>query len=516
MNWVVATVGMLHRFNGVVVDDIVGVTCDVQMTGVDRVVGTLPGMQLLRTTNLTHSSQYYDASCLHTYKVYPRATRRVVCNDPYNSYQRYLDQSRFKEAWEAMTTDASSTFVVIVDAGIGDHFELPIAARFPLATENLGHHATYVAGTVASSANGVALCGASPYTQLVDINLLARDFLGDASEALAFTGEHGQWKAVYCNSWGPLDDGRCEKPGHLLHSALDAGIENGRGGYGNIYIFAAGNGGKQENMNDDGYANLPHTISVAALNGFSSAYFSEWGSAITLSAPGYQMLTTSTNNNFAYFSGTSASAPLVAAAASLIIATKSDLSWRDVQEILMMSAAPVGSRDDFRTNAARFSFSHVFGAGQLDAHMAVKLAARWQPLPTRKNTTVMHSFSGATLPLITVLPIAVSLRTEHVRLCINATHRGTRYGDGSTVGVVLISPSGTRAVLAKPTTRVSIVAGCSYDDWCFTSLVQWGEPSEGMWKVSIEDIAPVSQELAHVSLTVFGSDATYGFVGCRT
>lgn len=517
MDWLILlAAGLVHRHNGVPVDELIGVKCNVSSRTNDVVVGTLGRMDIVRTTNLSHSIAKYGAGCVRSFKVHTRVTRQAVgCDDPYVSYQDYLYQSRFVDAWRHVAEkDGSSTYVIVVDDGIGDHFELPIAASFPLAAHNLGYHATRVAGAVAAQSNGVALCGASPNTSLVDINLLARTFLGDASEALAFTGDHEQWNAVYCNSWGPIDDGRCEKPGALLRDALSRGIVQGRGGLGSVYVFAAGNGGKKENMNDDGYANLPHTIAVAGLNGENSAYFSEWGAAITLSAPGYQMLTTDDKNSFTYFYGTSASAPLVAAAVSLMLSTNPSLTWRDVQEILMMSAAPVGTPDDFTVNTARFAYSHIFGAGQLDASVAVQMASKWVPLPRQVNETSAADFEATPLPRLFLFPIGATFRTEHVSACVRIRHSGMATGDGSTVGVVLVSPLGTRSVLTKPTTRVSMVAGCSYDEWCFASLAHWGEQSSGVWKILAEDSGTVSQVASRVSLTVFGSHASHGFAGC--
>lgn len=517
MDWlVVALVGFVHRHNGLSVDELVGLKCGLNVNNSDVVVGNLGDMKVIRTMNLSQSIADYGANCVESYEVHTRVTRAITCDDPYISYQNYLYESRFTDAWTYVPDGvSSSTYVIVVDDGIGDHFELQIAASFPLASTNLAYHATRVAGTVASQANNIALCGASPLTQLVDINLLARNFLGDASEALAFTGVHEQWNAVYCNSWGPMDDGRCEKPGTLSRSALKRGVTIGRSGLGSIYVFAAGNGGKSENMNDDGYANLPHTIAVAGLNGKNSAYFSEWGSAITLSAPGYQLLTTSKNNNFAYFYGTSASAPLVAAAISLIIGMRPDLSWRDIQEILMMSAAPVGRNEDYDVNAAQFPYSHIYGAGQLDASMAVQLASYWQPLPAQLNVTVVNDMTPLGLPRLFMIPIVSSLRTEHVSVCVDIRNTGMTTGNGATIGAILVSPVGTRSVLTKPTTRVSAVAGCSYDDWCFTSLANWGEQSSGVWKILVEDSASIPQAIHRISLTVFGSDASYGFSGCK-
>lgn len=512
---VVALVGLVHRHNGLSVDELVGLKCDLSVDNSDVLVGNLGAMRVIRTLNLSQSIAHYGVNCLESYEVHTRVTRAITCNDPYMSYQNYLYQSRFTDAWTYVHDDASPTYVIVVDDGIGDHFELPIVASFPLASTNIGYHATRVAGTVASQANNIALCGASPHTQLVDINLLARSHIGDASEALAFTGDHEQWNAVYCNSWGPMDDGRCEKPGALSRSALDRGVTDGRSGLGSIYVFATGNGGKNENMNDDGYANLPHTIAVAGLDGDNSAYFSEWGAAITLSAPGYQLLTTSDKNQFAYFHGTSSSAPLVAAAISLILGMRPDLSWRDIQEILMMSAAPVGTTQDYSVNAAHFPYSHIFGAGQLDASMAVQMASYWLPLPEQLNVTVVSEVTPLTLPRLFMIPLVSSLRTEHVSACVRIRHPGIATGNGATIGIILVSPVGTRSVLTKSTMRVSMVAGCSYDDWCFTSLANWGEQSSGVWKLLVEDSASPPQSIHRMSLTVFGSDMSYGFSGCK-
>ncbi len=41
------------------------------------------------------------------------------------------------------------------------------------------------------------------------------------------------------------------------------GINKGRYGYGNIYVFASGNGGQRnDNCNFDGYANSIYTLTV--------------------------------------------------------------------------------------------------------------------------------------------------------------------------------------------------------------------------------------------------------------
>lgn len=48
-----------------------------------------------------------------------------------------------------------------------------------------------------------------------------------------------------------------------LQEALELGTSHGRYGYGNVYVFASGNGGQmKDNCNFDGYANSIYTLTV--------------------------------------------------------------------------------------------------------------------------------------------------------------------------------------------------------------------------------------------------------------
>jgi len=49
----------------------------------------------------------------------------------------------------------------------------------------------------------------------------------------------------------------------MLQEALELGTSKGRYGYGNVYVFASGNGGQmKDNCNFDGYANSIYTLTV--------------------------------------------------------------------------------------------------------------------------------------------------------------------------------------------------------------------------------------------------------------
>ena len=114
--------------------------------------------------------------------------------------------------------------------------------------------------------------------------------------------------------------------------------------------------------------------------------FSSPGTNVLLTAPGTGLVvddgTAPGSTNTAYFSGTSGAAPLVSSAVALMLAANPDLGYRDVQEILALSAT---SRLDGHSVANGFDgfnggglmFDRSGGFGMLDASAAVALARNW-------------------------------------------------------------------------------------------------------------------------------------------
>jgi subtilisin-like proprotein convertase family protein len=82
------------------------------------------------------------------------------------------------------------------------------------------------------------------------------------------------------------------------------------------------------------------------------------------------------------FSGTSASAPEISGIAALILSANPALSYRDVQQILILSSRHFDFADpDLTTNGAGFVVSHNDGFGVPDAGQAVQLARSWSNRP---------------------------------------------------------------------------------------------------------------------------------------
>ncbi len=512
-------VNLIQRLSSsLYVDDLISVlispncTIDTMLEN-EIFVKTFGNNQVLRSQHVESSlNRLRSHACtirVEYYPVHGRYKRSFDCDDPYRTYQSHLETSFVRNAWGS---GGNGTYIIVVDDGISNHYELRVDTRFLVSDDVLGSHGTSVAGITNALSNNMGGCGVAPLSRLVDINLLSNTFLSDIGEAMAFDDIHQDWNAVYGSSWGPTDDGRCEAPGHTLLSVLEKGVTQGRNGRGCIYVFAAGNGGINENMNDDGYANHPFTISVGALNGNDAAYFSEWGAGITVTADGYQILTTSGTSSFIYFYGTSASSPIVVGIISLMLSENDNLGWRDVQEILMFSSIRLAG-EGWTTNSNNHLHHYSFGAGKVHAERAVNLAKRWVNLPQQRNET-QHVVVDKMLPVLSGISYENSFRVEHVRVCMSITHASMTIGDGSKVGAWIESPYGTRGILSKPTSRVSIIAGCSYHHWCATSLFQWGEDSAGVWTFYAEDVDN-TQKLHEINVTLFGASHSDEFVSCE-
>lgn len=315
----------------------------------------------------------------------------------------------------------------------------------------------------------------------------------DAMEAGALS-YHTDENFVFSASWGPTDDGlRKEGPGTLLLAAMTEAITNGRNGKGTIYVWAGGNGGARDNVNYDGYANSIYTVTIASVdsNGRHASY-SEEGACIIASSPSSPpgISTTAVRGNCnTRFGGTSAAAPMISGVVALMLEANPNLGWRDVQDILIRTARKNDATDPgWVNNGAGLHVNHKYGFGLVSASAAVVRAADRSRALLPPNVAPFVSTNQA-LPALDIpdnSPTGVTVTftvdrafsVEHVELNLRAAH--TRRGD---LRVVLVSPVGTRSVLAVPHGDTH----AHYTGWTFTSVRHWGENPMGVWKLILSD-----------------------------
>ena len=130
-------------------------------------------------------------------------------------------------------------------------------------------------------------------------------------------------------------------------------------------------------------------------------------------------------------SGSSAAAPLVAGVMALVLEANPELSWRDVQHILVNSATMTDSGSStWHLNAANHSHSHVYGFGVVDATAAVLLAESWTSVgPQVQYTGDTHSLDNQAITNTFSATQQVSAHTgtviistlEHVQVHVKMT-----------------------------------------------------------------------------------------------
>lgn len=387
----------------------------------------------------------------------------------------------------------------------------------PIST---GYHGTAVAGVIgARGSNGIGVSGVAPNVSLAGLRLIAGP-TDDALEAAAL-GYHQQDIDIYNSSWGPKDGIEWLKaPGPLTQTAIASGVQNGRGGLGNIYVWAAGNGRTSaDNINYDGYANSRNVIAVGAIdNNGKQTWYSEPGAPMLVTAysGGDTIQVTTTDlvgsngknglsdlNYTNQFTGTSASSPIVSGVVALLLQANPNLSYRDVEHILVGSARKNDPTDaDWVVNGAGHPVNHKYGFGAVDAESAVLLAKQW--IPVGQELSLSRTFDvpqpisdNNANGVSTSVHFAEDIRVEHVEVELSATHASR-----GQLEVILTSPSGTQSVLAQSHGD----SGADFSGWVFSSVRHWDESSVGTWTLTVRDrVTGVTGTLDHWSLRIYGT-----------
>ncbi|CAB4038405.1 PC3-like endoprotease variant A, partial [Paramuricea clavata] len=310
---------------------------------------------------------------------------------------------------------------------------------------------------------------------------------------------------VYVNCWGPKDDGKTfGKPGPLAGKALREGATMGRKGKGNIYVWATGNGGlTDDDCNCDGYTTSIYTISIGCISdhGLSTYYTELCASTLAVTFNGgahrereeNKMITTDLFHKCTEeFKGTSSAAPIAAGIFSLTLEANPNLTWRDMQHVIVETAQMTSPVDEgWMKNGAGKHFNHKFGFGRMDAAKMVERVKTWTNVGPHKTCVGQVFDKQRDVPSAGSMEFQFSSdaciggdnqvdKLEHVVLTVSFIHR--RRGD---LSLLLISPSGTKSELLS--TRRYDDSKEGLDDWKFMTVHFWGENPKGLWKVKVTD-----------------------------
>ncbi|KAH8267637.1 hypothetical protein KR018_011607, partial [Drosophila ironensis] len=358
-------------------------------------------------------------------------------------------------------------------------------------------HGTRCAGEVAATANN-SFCavGIAYGASIGGVRMLDGD-VTDAVEArsLSLNPQHID---IYSASWGPDDDGKTvDGPGELATRAFIEGTTKGRAGKGSIFIWASGNGGRElDNCNCDGYTNSIWTLSISSATeeGHVPWYSEKCSStlATTYSSGGKgekQVVTTDLHHTCTdSHTGTSASAPLAAGIAALVLQSNQNLTWRDLQHIVVRTAKPANLKDpSWSRNGVGRRVSHSFGYGLMDAAEMVRVARSWKTVPEQQRCEINAPHVDKVIPPHTHITLQLTVNhcrsvnyLEHVQAKITLTSQ--RRGD---IQLFLRSPANTSVTLLTP--RIHDNSRSGFNQWPFMSVHTWGESPRGNWQLEIHN-----------------------------
>ncbi len=182
-------------------------------------------------------------------------------------------------------------------------------------------HGTYVAGIIAAKQNTQGISGIAPNIKIMPLKFINSHsgYTCDAIEAIEYAMSM-KISIINC-SFGGTDN----------NLALKDAIQNS----GILFVAAAGNrGGDIYDLPvyPAGF-DLPNIISVAAIDNYGVlAPFSTYGNKIHVAAPGVNILSTTPDNTYGYFNGTSVAAPYVTGIAALIKSHESGISIGQIKD----------------------------------------------------------------------------------------------------------------------------------------------------------------------------------------
>jgi subtilisin family serine protease len=267
--------------------------------------------------------------------------------------------------------------VAVIDSGVDEHPDLEVVGRTDCAIPNEGTfecvdetgadylgHGTHVAGTVGALDNEVGVVGVAPGARIWSVRIASSVEVLESSAAAGV-----DWVAATRQDEDPENDidvanmsFGCYEPINCPSGlpALDAAITSAVA-EGVVMVAAAGNAGHLGiQANETHPAAHPDVITVSALadtdggpgaegpgtcnDNFppeamrtytddSLAFFSNWGSAVEVAAPGGCILSTYPGGEYKTSSGTSMAAPHVAGAAAVLAAQSQPESNEDVEVI---------------------------------------------------------------------------------------------------------------------------------------------------------------------------------------
>ena len=318
-------------------------------------------------------------------------------DNPLYSWQYYLKNTgqsggkqgidiNIEPAWESVQ-GGSDVVVAVIDTGVDNNHEdmqgcvlngytaggnnsagEPInpSEKVPKA------HGICCAGIIGALNNNVGIRGIASGVKILPVNIFPHyasihnraGAVSSSEIASAIYWAYPKADVLSC-SWGGGSFS------NAIVDAINSAQKHGREGKGTVVVFSSGN--KNEIDLSDSLSfpgSLKNVLTVGAIdNKGEKSWYSKFGSALNVVAPGDDIVTLDrmgslgySNGNYMYvFGGTSAACPQVAGIAALMISKNRELTEKQIREIIQNTARDLGDK----------GFDIKYGHGLVDAAAAI-------------------------------------------------------------------------------------------------------------------------------------------------
>ncbi len=284
-------------------------------------------------------------------------------DDPSYGKQWALEKIGAPAAWGYST--GRDVLIAVLDTGTDlDHPDLADKVRTDIdrdfinsdyeADDDFGH-GTHVSGIAAAATdNGVGVAGLGWEAMLLPLKVMDSSGNGDdvgLAVAIRYAADHGA-DVVNMSLGGPVD---CPP---IVQEAADYAYAMGV-----VLVAASGNHGVGIGPNAEMFpANCEHVLGVAATESDDSvADYSNYGSHVSVAAPGSGIYSTLMNGGYGYDGGTSMATPYVAGLAALLRARYPAYTPDEIASAILDNADDLGAS----------GWDSHYGCGRIDAYRAL-------------------------------------------------------------------------------------------------------------------------------------------------
>jgi len=289
-------------------------------------------------------------------------------NDPRYSIQWALEKVDAPAAWSIST--GQSVLIAVLDTGTDlDHTDLASKVRTDMdwdfanddtvADDDHGH-GTHVSGIAAAATdNGVGVAGMGWEGMILPLKVLHADGTGtdaDLAAAIRYAADSGA-DVINMSLGGPSDDG-CPA---YVQDAVDYAYAKGV-----VLVAAAGNHVGSEPNAEMCPANCRHVLGVAATGRDDSVGgYSNYGTHVSVAAPGSEIYSTLMGDRYGYNGGTSMATPHVAGLAALLRDRFPSYTPDQIASAILDNAEDLGTA----------GWDPYAGCGRIDAFQALSVGA---------------------------------------------------------------------------------------------------------------------------------------------